>query len=380
MNIYKYQAKELFEKYNISVPHGKVGKSADEVLEAIKTFPEKIVVLKAQVYTGGRGKAGGIKKPDNIEDAKSKVSNILSMQIIRGYNVKKVLVEEQLDTKQELYLSFILNRDNECYKLIFSEAGGTDIEELAATQPEKLIIKDIEYFSGLTPFQSREIIFSLKNVERECLREIYNIANNLYRLFIETKATLAEITPLVITKDNRCIACDAKINLDDNALFRHKDLMELRIPQDENPLEREAKDKGLSYIKLNGNIGCMVNGAGLAMATMDVIKHFGGEPANFLDIGGKAKSQQVKDALDIILKDKDVTTIFINIFGEIVRCDLVAEGIIDAKKSLNIKKPMVIKLIGTNDQKAYKMLKNEGMKVYTTMTEAAKKAVEISKK
>lgn len=378
MNIYEYQAKELFKRYNIPVPDGKLGKSVDEILETIKTFPEGRVVLKAQIYTGGRGKAGGIKKVDNIDEAKSKALEILSMQI-RGYNVSKVLVEEQLDIKQELYLSFILDRDNECYKLIFSESGGIDIEELAGTHPEKLIIKEIEYFPGLTPFQLREIIFSLKNVERECLREIYNIANNLYRLFIETEATLAEINPLVITRDNRCIACDAKINLDDNALFRHKDLIELRIPEDENPLEREAKDKGLSYVKLDGNIGCMVNGAGLAMATMDVLKHFGGEPANFLDIGGGAKSQQVKEALDIILQDKDVTTIFINIFGGIVRCDLVAEGIIDAKNSLNIKKPMIIRLIGTNDQKAYEMLRNEGIVVYTTMAEAAREAVKISK-
>lgn len=377
MNIYEYQAKELFEKYNIPVPRGEVANDPDEAVEKVNSFPSPNVVLKAQVYAGGRGKAGGIKLIDSQDDVKMKASEILSMSI-KGKRVKRLLIEEQLEIEKEIYLSYTLDRENRCYKMIFSEAGGIDIEELASTDPQKILMKNIPPFPGLCPFQLREVVFSLQDVDKKQVKQIYNIANNLFTLFTEKEATLTEINPLVITKDGECIACDAKVNVDDNALFRHKDIADLRIPADENPLERDAKDKKLSYVKLDGNIGCMVNGAGLAMATMDVVKYFGGAPANFLDIGGGAKTQQVKDALEIIVNDEDVSAIFINIFGGIVRCDLVAEGIISAKEDLNIEKPMVIRLIGTNDEKAYKMLEEKDISVYTKMSDAAKESVDLA--
>jgi succinyl-CoA synthetase beta subunit len=378
MKIYEYQAKELFDKHDIPIPKGIAANNVKEAVEAASQFSPPKVVLKAQVYVGGRGKAGGVKLANTLDEVEEKASEILSMSI-KGHRVRRLLIEEQLEIEHELYLSFILDRDNQCYKLIFSEAGGIDIEELAATQPEKILMKNINPFPGLTPFQLRELVFSLQKIDPNYGKQIYNIANKLYNVFIGSEASLVEINPLVITKDGQCIACDAKVILDDNALFRHKGLQEFRIPEDENPLEREAKDKKLSYVKLDGKIGCMVNGAGLAMATMDVVKHFGGEPANFLDIGGGAKSQQVKDALEIIDRDEDVSAIFVNIFGGIVRCDLVAEGIISAREELNIDKPMTIRLLGTNDEKAYKMLKEKGISVYTTMSEAAKEAVELVK-
>ncbi len=376
MDLNEFQAKELFRKYGIPIPQGNVAHSTEEAVQAASANPR--VVIKAQVLTGGRGKAGGIKVANTIREVEDGAGEILSMSI-KGFKVNKVLVEEQLDIKKELYLCVVLDRENEGYKLIFSETGGIDIEELARREPENIKTTNIEPFPGLVPFQLREILHSLGEETKKYAREIYQIMNRLYTLFIETDAKLAEINPLVVTGEGKCVACDAKVSIDDNALFRHSELLSCRLPEDEIPLEREAREKGLSYIKMEGNIGCLVNGAGLAMATMDVLKHYGGSPANFLDIGGGAKAKQVKDALEIINKDTGVNTIFINIFGGIVRCDLVAEGILKAKKELNIKKKLVIRLIGTNDQKAYEMLDREGVRVFTGMADAAVKAVELAK-
>jgi len=374
MKVYEFQAKELFRKFGIPVPKGKVLDSLSEIEGVFREFPVPKVVLKAQVFVGGRGKAGGIKKADDLAEAKEKAGQILAMSI-KGFPVKKLLMEEQMQIEKELYLSFILDRDNACFKMIFSPIGGVDIEEIAEKHPEKLLMLNIEYFPGLQGFQLREMLPMLSDFAPNVRKEVYSIANNLYKLFVEKEASLAEINPLVVTKEGKVLACDGKVIFDDNALFRHKDLLEYRTFEEDDPLEREAKEKNLNYVKLDGTIGCMVNGAGLAMATMDVIKHFGGEPANFLDIGGGAKAQQVTDALSIILKDPNVKALFINIFGGIVRCDLVAEGIIAAKRKLEIRKPMVIRLIGTNDKKAYEMLNAEGMSTFPTMAAAAKEVV-----
>ncbi len=377
MKIYEFQAKKLFSEKGIPVPFGKDAGSINEAEKVINEFPNPRVVIKAQVYVGGRGKAGGIKLADNIDEAMHKASQIFSMKI-KGLPVKRILIEEQLNIDREFYLSFIQDRDNRCYQMIFSSSGGIDIEDLAENHPEKIIVKKIKFFPGLQSFQIREILSTLKDLKSETKKEIYTTISNLFKFFIENDATLAEINPLVITKSGKCFACDAKVIFDDNSLFRHKYLLKMRIPEEEDPYEREAKDKNLNYVKLDGNIGCMVNGAGLAMATMDVIKYFGGEPANFLDIGGGAKSQQVEDALHIILKDKNVKSLFINIFGGIVRCDLVAQGIVSAKSKLDIDKPMVIRLIGTNDAIAYKILEKENIKCFTEMSVSAKEIVKIT--
>ncbi|MGC9366146.1 MAG: ADP-forming succinate--CoA ligase subunit beta [bacterium] len=374
MKIYEYQAKNLFSQHEIPVPLGKTIDNPQQLDSIFSEFNSPGIVLKAQVYTGGRGKAGGVKLTDDLDQAKILAREILDMNL-KGLPVKTVLVEQQIDIKSEFYLSFIQDRDNSCFKLIFSPQGGMDIEELARVNPDKIWMKAIKYFPGLQSYQIREILTQLPEISLSAKKSLYTAINKLYNLFIATESSLVEINPLVITGEDKCLACDAKVVIDDNALFRHPQLASLRIPEQEDPFEREAKEKKLNYVKLDGNVGCMVNGAGLAMTTMDVIKHYQGQPANFLDIGGGAKSQQVYDALSIIVKDPAVKVIFINIFGGIVRCDQVAEGIIQAKNKLNINHPMVIRLIGTNDQLAYKLLKNENLQVFTEMSEAAKQAV-----
>lgn len=379
MNLNEFQAKELFLRFGLTVPNGKVAWSVDEAVAVAESFREPKVVVKAQVLTGGRGKAGGVKLADTLDGVRKAAGEILGMKI-KDFTVKKVLVEEQMKIEKEMYLSFIHDRDNRGYRMIFSEQGGVEIEELARVSPEKVLMVNIEPFPGLVPFQLREVLAELSAENKKHFRGIYQTMMNLYKLFIEKDATLAEINPLVITADGKCIACDGKVSVDNNALYRNKDLEGYRLPEDENPLEREAREKNLNYVKLDGgNIGCLVNGAGLAMTTMDVIKHFGGEPANFLDLGGGAKAEHVKNALKIIVNDEDVSTIFINIFGGIVRCDFVAEGIINARKELDIKKNMVIRLLGTNDTIAYEMLEKENISVFQGMTDAARKAVELSK-
>ncbi|MBF0499369.1 MAG: ADP-forming succinate--CoA ligase subunit beta [Candidatus Riflebacteria bacterium] len=378
MKLLEYQAKELFQKFGIPIAFGKTISSIDQIDDALKAMPSPKVVLKAQVYVGGRGKAGGIKLASTAAEAKEKAAKIFGMKI-KDCPVNKLLITDQNDIDKELYLSFILDRDQQCYKMIFSPVGGVDIEELAEKQPEKMLIQSVDYFPGLQGFHLRAMYALLKDFPPAAVKEIGMIATNLFKVFVEKDASLAEINPLVLTPSGKVLALDAKVIIDDNALYRQKDLLEYRTYEEDEPQEREAKQKNLNYVKLDGTIGCMVNGAGLAMATMDVIKHFGGEPANFLDIGGGAKAQQVTEALEIILKDPNVKALFVNIFGGIVRCDMVAEGLITAKKTLGIKKPMVIRLVGTNDQKAYELLRAEGITAFATMAEAAKEVVKVAK-
>ncbi|GAB4153281.1 MAG: ADP-forming succinate--CoA ligase subunit beta [Planctomycetota bacterium] len=374
MKIHEYQAKQILAQYGVRIPRGEVAASPGEVRAIAEKFGSTVVV-KAQVHAGGRGKAGGIKVARDPDAAQAAAEAIIGMDI-KGRPVRKVLVEEGVDIAKEVYVGVIFDRAKKSHTLIASAEGGVEIEELAKTSPEKILKETVDPRIGLQPFQIRNLVWGM-GFSAPVDTQIYKFINALYKAFISTDSSLAEINPLVITGSGEVIACDAKMNFDDNALFRHKDIAEMRDPFEEDASEREASDKHLNFIKLDGNIGCMVNGAGLAMATMDMIKHFGGEPANFLDIGGGAKAQQVKDALDIILRDPSVKAIFINIFGGIVRCDLVAEGIIAAKRELGIDRPIVIRLIGTNDEKAREMLSAEGLFTYDNMPQAARKAVEF---
>ncbi len=367
MKIYEYQAKKLLSDSAIPTPRGRLVSRNAELKTVFAGLPFSKYVLKAQTYTGGRGKFGLIVKADN-EKAALEASDRLFK------SAGKILIEEQIDIAEELYVGFTLDRSRALHKLIFSCSGGVEIEDLSRDHPEEIVTEEIDIFAGLLPYQLREVLVDL-TFDEKVKNSIYKAVIALYGIFSRYEATLCEINPLAVSEDGSVIAVDAKIVFDDDALFRHKELLDLRIPEDEEPLEREAKDKKLSYVKLEGNIGCMVNGAGLAMATIDVIKRFGGSPANFLDIGGAAKSEQVKDSLSIINRDGDVKAIFINIFGGIVRCDEVARGVVEAKNKFSIDKPIVIRLIGTNDREACEILKREGMSAYKNMSEAAKAVV-----
>ncbi|MFA4985589.1 MAG: ADP-forming succinate--CoA ligase subunit beta [Candidatus Brocadiia bacterium] len=375
MKIHEYQAKRVLSEYGVTIPQGEVAVTPEEAYAAAARLGAPVVV-KAQVHAGGRGKAGGVKLARTPEEAKAAAMAILGMTI-KGRTVRIVLVEKAVEIAREVYIGVIFDRAKKAHTIIASAEGGIEIEELARTAPDKILKETVEPTVGLQPYQIRNIVWGM-GFTAPLDRPIFAMVANLYRAFAATDASLAEINPLVITKGGEVLACDGKFNFDDNGMFRQKKIAEFRDPGEEDPAEREAVDKKLNFIKLDGNIGCMVNGAGLAMATMDMIKHFGAEPANFLDIGGGAKAQQVKDALSIILREPKVKAIFINIFGGIVRCDLVAEGIIAAKKDLGFDRPVVIRLIGTNDAIARKMLNEEGFPTYDNMPEAARKAVEMT--
>lgn len=375
MKIHEYQAKRLLADFGVVIPEGDVATTPDEAAQIATRLGGRVVV-KAQVHAGGRGKAGGVKLASNPDEAREAAKKILGISI-KGKPVRILLVERAMNIAKEIYIGVIFDRAKKSHTLIASAEGGVEIEELAKTAPDKILRETVDPMTGLQPFQIRNLVWGM-GFTAPVDRAVYGFINSLYRAFIAYDSSLAEINPLVITAEGTVLACDAKMNFDDNAMFRQKKVAELRDPLEEDPNEREATDKHLNFIKLDGNIGCMVNGAGLAMATMDMIKHFGGEPANFLDIGGGAKAQQVKDALDIILRDPNVKAIFINIFGGIVRCDLVAEGIIAAKRDLGINRPVVIRLIGTNDVKAREMLSAEGLLSYDNMPEAARKAVQFT--
>ena len=367
MKLYEYQAKRLFSESGIIVPRGEVVTSPEEAAAALDSLPFSRYVLKAQTHTGGRGKAGLVRAADGREAAFSEAEVLLR-------SAGRVLVEERLEIAEELYAGFTLDRSRACYALIFSRSGGVDIEELSREHPEKILTREIDILTGLLPHQVRELVTELP-FEDTVKNGISRAVTALYAFFYRTEATLCEINPLAVTGGGEVVAADAKIIFDDDAFFRHPELQSLRIPEDEEPAERDAKEKKLSYVKLDGSIGCMVNGAGLAMATMDVLTHFGGSPANFLDIGGGAKSNRVKDALFIINRDRRVKAIFINIFGGIVRCDEVARGIVEAKSDFSIEKPIIIRLVGTNDEAAYALLKREGLSCHRNMSEAAKAAI-----
>ncbi len=379
MKLIEYQAKEVFAKYGLPVQRGFVAKSAEEVAERVRElkFP---VVVKAQVPVGGRGKAGGIKLAENPEEAVEKAQKILSMEI-KGVPVKKVLVAEAVDIAEEYYIGITQDRRSQAPVFMVSAEGGVDIEEVARTKPEAIVKLSVDPVWGLQPFQARQLAYSLTK-DKEKAKHLTKVIQTLWKIYRETDAQLAEINPFVFDSEGKPWAVDAKIIVDDNALYRHPDIAEMRDMDYEEPRELEAKEAGLSYVKLEGNIGCCVNGAGLAMATMDLIKHFGGQPANFLDVGGSSSPEKVKNAFRIILSDPNVKVIYLNIFGGITRCDDIANGLIQVFSQMEVPVPVVVRLTGTNEDIARKMLAESGLPliVAKTMSEGAQKAVELAQK
>lgn len=372
MKLHEYQSKLIFAKYGVPIPKGRVAATASEARQIAEELGGR-VVIKAQVLVGGRGKAGGIKVAKNSEQAEVYATQILAMEI-KGLPVRKVLVDEAAAIDQEIYLGITNDRSARRPVMMASAAGGVDIEEVAASTPEKIIKAHIDPLLGLRDYQARDIAAAI-DLPRDHWREFGTICNGLWKAYTANDATLAEINPLVITQDRRLAALDGKMLIDDNALFRHSDLAEMRDIDEEAASETEARKYGLSFIKLDGNIGCMVNGAGLAMTSMDVIKLYGGEPANFLDIGGGAGSEKVAAALRIILDDPNVKAVLFNIFGGITRCDEVARGILAAIEEVKAKVPMVVRLVGTNAEEGRALLSDAKMLTAETLADAAQKAV-----
>lgn len=376
MKLHEYQSKRIFAKYGVPIPSGDVATTPAEVQEVAKRLGGPVVV-KSQVLVGGRGKAGGIKVAKDANQAEKLAEQILGMSI-KGITVDKVLVDQAADIKEEIYLGVVIDRAQRKPVIIASASGGIEIEEVAKTNPEAIIRLPIDPQMGLLDYQARDLAFDL-GLRRDFINQFVQIVKGLYQVFIDSDASLAEINPLVVTGQGRLLAVDGKIVLDDNALFRHPELAELRDVQEEAPAEREARRAGLSYVKLDGEIGCMVNGAGLAMATMDIIKHYGGEPANFLDIGGGAKSEKVAAALRIILSDPKVKAVLFNIFGGITRCDEVARGILEALQEVKTDVPMVARLVGTNEEEGRRILAEANFPSASSLGEAAQKAVALAK-
>jgi succinyl-CoA synthetase beta subunit len=376
MKLHEYQSKTIFSKYGIPIPKGRVAATAQEAKHIAEELGGR-VVIKSQVLVGGRGKAGGVKVAKDAQEAEQLAAQILRMEI-KGLPVRKVLVDEAAAIETEIYFAITNDRAARKPVMIASAAGGVDIEEVAAKTPEKIIKVRIDPLLGLREYQARDVAASI-DLPREYWKDFGKIANGLWQVYTETDATLAEINPLVITKDKRLIALDGKMMIDDNAMFRHADLAEMRDLDEEAPAETEARKYGLSFIKLDGNIGCMVNGAGLAMTSMDIVKLFGGEPANFLDIGGGAAADKVAAAMRIILSDPNVKAVLFNIFGGITRCDEVARGILTAMAEVKPKVPMVVRLVGTNAEEGRKLLENAKMITAETLADAAKKAVAAAK-
>jgi len=389
MKIHEYQAKDILAKYGVAVPRGEVANTLDEALEVARrlfTNGAKGVVVKAQIHAGGRGKGGGVKVAKNFTEAEEYSKKILGMQLIthqtgpQGQKVQRLLIEETAPIDRELYLGIVLDRAKAQLVFMASQAGGMEIEEVAAKDPDAIYKEYIDPAVGFQPYQARNLAFRL-GLKPTQINEAVKFMTGLYKVYIETDASLLEINPFITTKDDRLLALDCKINFDDNAMFRHKELKDLRDVAEEDPLEVEASKYALNYIKLDGNIACMVNGAGLAMATMDIIQYAGGSPANFLDVGGGANQQQIENAFQILLSDKNVQAVFINIFGGILRVDTLAQGVVAAAKNLNVEVPVVLRLEGTNVEEGRKILKDSGLTflVGDTMQDAAKKAVEAAK-
>jgi succinyl-CoA synthetase beta subunit len=387
MKIHEYQAKEILQKYGVAVPQGRVATTADEAYEIAKSLTPAEggkVVVKAQIHAGGRGKGGGVKVCDNPDEAKSRAEDIIGMNLIthqtgpEGQEVKKVLVEQGLDIENELYAGFVLDRESQRYTFMLSSEGGMDIEEVAAETPEKIFKVAIDPLQGVMAYQIRNAAFGI-GLKPQLVGKMVKMAMRLYDAFIGTDASILEINPLISTKQGDLIALDAKMNFDDNALYRQGKIVELRDLAEEDPKEIKAKEFNLSYIALDGSIGCLVNGAGLAMATMDIIKHAGGAPANFLDVGGSANAETVTAAFKIILEDPNVKAILVNIFGGIMKCDVIAQGVIEATRSLGMKVPVVVRLQGTNVELGQKLLAESGLELVTAddLGEAAKKVVEL---
>lgn len=376
MKLHEYQAKNLYAKYNIPIPKGRIAASASEARQLCEELGGKVVV-KAQVLVGGRGKAGGIRLVRSPEEAEEVTTQILSMKI-KDLPVRKVLVDEAVSISKEIYLGITNDRAAQRPVLIASGAGGVDIEEVARKTPGKIARMEIDPLLGLRDYQVRDIALSI-DLPRQFWRNFGEIIYGLWKVYIDCDATLAEINPLVITSENRLIALDAKIDLDENALFRHPDLADLRDIDGEDWAETQGRKFGVSFVKMDGNIGCMVNGAGLAMATMDILTHFGGKPANFLDIGGGASSEKVAAAIRLILADKNVKAILINVFGGITRCDEVAEGVVSACSELDADVPMVVRLVGTNEEKARSILTGASLVYADSLVEGAQKAIALVK-
>ena len=385
MKIHEYQAKAILAKHGVPVPRGEVAFSAAEAGDIARRLGGSVVVVKAQIHAGGRGKGGGVKLARSPGDAEKIAANMLGMTLVthqtgpEGRVVGRVLVEEGLQMQRELYLSLLLDRAAGKPVMMASAAGGMDIEEVAAKTPEKIIRVYIEPGVGLVPFEARQLGFAI-DLDGAQVNKFVRLATALYEAFVATDASLVEINPLVVTQAGDLLALDAKMNFDDNALYRHADLKDLRDLGEEDPLEIEASKFSLNYIHLDGTIGCMVNGAGLAMATMDIIKLAGGEPANFLDVGGGANAEQIKNAFRILMADKNVKAVFINIFGGILRCDVLAAGVIAAVKELGVPVPIVIRMEGTNVEEGKRMLRESGLNFTTadSMNEGADKVVALA--
>jgi succinyl-CoA synthetase beta subunit len=382
MNLHEYQSKELFAEYGIPVPMGIAARSADEAAKAVTTLGGKLWVVKAQVHAGGRGKAGGVKLARSADEVRQFAGEMLGRQLVthqsgpEGLPVHTVYVECGSEIERELYLSLLVDRDVSKVAFIASAAGGMDIEKVAAETPEKILSVAISPGAGLQDYQARQLAFGL-GLEKTQIKQFGDLLKRLYRLFLECDASLVEVNPLIVTKSGDVMALDAKINIEDNALFRQPRLAELRDATQEDEKEREAAEHDLNYVSLDGDIACMVNGAGLAMATMDLIKLHGGEPANFLDVGGGATSERVTEAFKLILSNDRVKAILVNIFGGIVRCDLIAQGIVDAVKEVGVNVPVVVRLEGTNVEKGRELLASSGFDIITAkdLTDAARKAV-----
>ena len=382
MNIHEYQAKDVLARYGVAVPAGKVAFTADEAEQAARDLGGDVFVVKAQIHAGGRGKGGGVKLAKSPKEVRELADKMLGMQLVthqtgpEGKEVKRVLIAEGVDIARELYLGIVLDRSVSKLVIMASTEGGVEIEKVAEETPEKIFKEYVEPAVGLSAFQARRIAFKL-GLEGQQIKHAVRFISALYTAFVESDASLAEINPLVVTASGEVMALDAKIGLDDNALYRHKDLADMRDIHEEDPLEVKASEHDLNYIKLDGNVGCMVNGAGLAMATMDIIKLHGGQPANFLDVGGGANVETVRNGFEIILSDPNVKAVLVNIFGGIVRCDRVAKGIIEAAKSIDLHVPLVVRLEGTNAKEAAVLLKESGMNfdVATSLQDAAQKVV-----
>jgi len=386
MNIHEHQAKQILKKYGAVVPEGVFALSVEELLEKVKSLKTNKFVLKAQIHAGGRGKAGGVKILDTFEELEKSAKELFGKKLIthqtgpEGREVKRLYVEESSNIDKEFYLSCLVDRASSKIAFISSDQGGMDIEEVALKSPEKIITTKIDLKNEISDDECKKIIEIFK-LDGNSKDEAVFLIKSIYKMFVSTDANMVEINPLILTKEKKVVCLDAKVNFDDNALFRHREIVELRDLNEEDPTEIEASKHDLAYIKLEGSIGCMVNGAGLAMATMDIIKLYGSEPANFLDVGGGASKEKVSAAFKIILSDKNVKGILINIFGGIMRCDVLAQGVVDAAKEININVPLVVRLAGTNFKEGKEILDNSGLKLISAenLDDAAKKIVEAIK-
>ena len=386
MKIHEYQAKSVLARFGVPVPRGEVAFTPAEAAEIARRLGGDLVVVKAQIHAGGRGKGGGVKLAKSSEEAGQLAKQMIGMTLVthqtgpEGKKVGRVLIEEGLQIERELYLSILIDRAAAAPVIIASAAGGMDIEEVAAKEPAKILREHIDRGAGIAPFQARKLAFGM-GLQGGAVTKLVKLLDSIYRAFLETDASMIEINPLILTRGGDLLALDAKVTFDDNALYRHPDVRDFRDITEEDPLEVEASKFSLNYIRLDGNIGCMVNGAGLAMATMDIIKLAGGEPANFLDVGGGANAEQIKSAFRILMADKNVRAVLINIFGGILRCDVLAQGVIAAVTELGVPVPIVVRMEGTNVEEGKRMLRESGLKFTTadSMGEAAEQVVALAK-